>query len=98
MTDRRKPITKTPPDQKPTRSDIAPLKLPLHCITPSALRGLASAIDRLTAFHKKAGGTSPHEPCLSAVAIEKDGTVAAYVVSNGNRYRLVYTHGSWEFR
>ncbi len=74
-----------------------PLALPLHCITANALRSLAEKIDDLTSLHKKMGGTSPHAPCVSTIAVERSGIVAAHVTSNGTHYKLVYSHGTWGF-
>jgi len=71
-----------------------PLTLPLHCMTSIALRSLANKIDELTALHKKTGDTSPHAPCLSVIAVERSGLVAAHVTSGGKHFKLVYSHGS----
>lgn len=73
------------------------MKIPHGCITASALRTLASSLDRLAAFHRERGGPAPESPCLVEVRLDDDQVVAR-VSSNSHVYRLVLIHGAWEFR
>lgn len=71
--------------------------VPNGCITASALRTLANAMDRLAAFHHERGGPSPDSPCLTDVHMEEH-TVVARVTSGARVYRMHLVHGAWEFR
>ncbi len=83
----------------PTRDLRPPATLPLPhgCITAPALRALATALDRLYAFHRERGGSSPDTPCLTEVKVIGD-EVTARVVSGERHFNFLLVRGHWEFR
>lgn len=73
------------------------LPLPRGCINAAALRALATALDRLAAFHQDRGGSAPDSPCLTEVRV--DGSdIVALVTSGERKYKLLLVKGGWEFR
>lgn len=80
-----------------TTRDIGPsVVLPINCITASSLRLLASALDRIAAFHTSRGGQSPDAPCLTHVIVDED-IVCARVKSGDRTLVLRFDHGVWTF-
>lgn len=75
------------------------IRLPHACITPSALRSLATALDRFRAMHDKLGGAGDDEPCLTELAVDPAGRVAARVRSGHRTFILALSSVTreWEF-
>ncbi len=80
---------------KAVTRDLGKAELPPKCLTGSALRTLANALDRLASFHVDLGGQSPDAPCLISVTVG-DGHVLAKVISGPSEYTLEFKNGSWE--
>lgn len=70
--------------------------VPLDCITASALRSLATTLDRIAAFHSSRGGACPDVPCLTTVIVEEK-TVSARVKSGDKLFLLRFENGAWHF-
>lgn len=77
------------------------LGLPHGCIGPGALRGLADALDRLTAWHASAGGGRADRPCLRRLESNGDH-ITAHVSTGpdvgGSWTVLEFVDGSWLIR
>lgn len=50
--------------------------LPFGCISPGALRELATAIERLDSYHHSVGGFKVDRPCLRRIEAQGDRVVA----------------------
>lgn len=70
----------------------APRELPTGCVTPSSLRSLANAVDRLGSWHADMGGPASGMPCVRRVIAKRDG-VHAEVEADGKRYLLALEAG-----
>ena len=71
--------------------------LPAGCIKPSALFSLASAMNRLYAWHRSHGGPSIDEPCLRAIEVDSRGQTVARVYSGHIFWELILKEGDWQF-
>jgi hypothetical protein len=78
--------------------DTRNLLLPVGCITSSALHSLASALNRLSAWHRSHGGPRDQEPCLRHIKWDEKAKHPVATVYSGLLYwDLVYRDGAWHF-